>query len=84
MKDLSLLAWLTQLGLSVAIPPAAFVFMGMWLHRSFGWGKWVIWVCIVLGFVCAIQSFRDSMKLLKHLSNGKKKDDPGISFNEHT
>lgn len=84
MKELSLLVWLTQLGLSVAIPPAAFVFMGIWLDRSFGWGKWVIWVSIALGFICAIQGFRDSLKLLKRLSSGKKKDDPGVSFNEHT
>lgn len=83
MKELSLLVWLTQLGLSVALPPAAFIFLAVWLNRSFGWGKWVIWVGIVLGFTCAIQGFRDSLKLLARLSDDKKKDDPGVSFNEH-
>lgn len=83
MKDLSLLVWLTQLGLSVALPPAAFIFLAVWLIRSFGWGQWVLWVAIILGFICAIQGFRDSLKLLERLSDDKKKDDPGISFNEH-
>ena len=83
MKDLSLLVWLTQLGLSVALPPAAFIFLAVWLKRSFGWGQWVLWVAIMLGFICAIQGFRDSLKLLERLSDDKKKDDPGISFNEH-
>ena len=83
MKDLSLLVWLTQLGLSVALPPAAFIFLAVWLNRSFGWGQWVIWVGIAVGFICAIQGFRDSLKLLERLSAGKDKDDPGVSFNEH-
>lgn len=84
MKDLSLLVWLSQLGLSVALPPAAFIFLAVWLNRSCGWGTWVIWAGIVIGFSCSIQGFRDSLKLLERLSEGKKKDDPGISFNEHT
>ena len=83
MKDLSLLVWLTQLGLSVALPPAAFIFLAVWLNRSFGWGQWVIWVGIAVGFICAIQGFRDSLKLLEQLSADKDKDDPGVSFNEH-
>ena len=83
MKDLSLLVWLTQLGLSVALPPAAFIFLAVWLNRSFGWGQWVIWVGIAVGFICANQGFRDSLKLLERLSADKNKDDPGVSFNEH-
>ena len=83
MKDLSLLVWLTQLGLSVALPPAAFIFLAVWLNRSFGWGQWVIWVGIAVGFICAIQGFRDSLKRLERLSADKDKDDPGVSFNEH-
>ena len=33
MKDLGLLVWLTQLGLSVAFPLAGFVLLGLWLRR---------------------------------------------------
>ena len=83
MKDVNLLVWLTQLGLSVALPLAGFIFLAVWLVRSCGWGEWVIWVGLVLGFICAIRGFLDSLKILERLSENKKKDDPGVSFNEH-
>ena len=50
MKELTLLTWLTQLGLSVALPLAGFIFLALWLRSQFGWGDWVLWVGIVLGF----------------------------------
>lgn len=84
MKDLNLLVWLTQLGLSVAAPLAGFILLALWLHRSCGWGEWVIWAGLVLGFICAIQGFRDSLKVMEQLSRDKKKkEDPPVSFNEH-
>ena len=49
MKDLSLLVWLTQLGLSVALPPAGFILLAVWLRNQFGFGVWVIWVAIGIG-----------------------------------
>ena len=42
MKNLSLIVWLTQLGLGVAIPLAGFVLLGVWLHNSVGWGVWTV------------------------------------------
>lgn len=83
MKDLNLLVWLTQLGLSVAIPLAGFVFLGFWLHQGCGWGKWAVWAGLILGLICAIQAFRDSLKILARMSGDRKKEDPGVSFNEH-
>lgn len=83
MKDLNLLVWLTQLGLSVALPLGGFVILAVWLHNSLGWGEWVIWAGLVLGFICAVQGFRDSLKILERISGDKKQDDPGVSFNEH-
>ena len=49
MKNLSLLVWLTQLGLGVAMPLAGFVLIGVWLHKSIGWGVWTIFGGIALG-----------------------------------
>lgn len=83
MKDLNLLVWLTQLGLSVAIPLASFVLLALWLNRSCGWGEWVIWAGLVLGFICAINGFRDSMKAMMQMSGSKKQEKPPVSFNEH-
>ena len=54
MKDISLLVWLTQLGLSVALPLAGFVLLAVWLHNSLQWGVWVIFVGVILGLISAI------------------------------
>ena len=34
MKDLTLLVWLTQLGLSVALPLAGFILLALWLRKE--------------------------------------------------
>ena len=33
MKNLNLLIWLTQLGLSVAVPLGGFILLGLWLSQ---------------------------------------------------
>ena len=84
MKDLSLLVWLTQLGLSVALPFGGFILLALWLQSEWGWGQWVLWVGIVLGVICAIGGCRSSIKAMERLS--KRKDDPeppAVSFNDH-
>ena len=80
MKNVTLLVWLTQLGLSVALPPAA-----VWLRDSCGWGGWVLWVGIVLGVVGAADGLRTSLKAMERMSRDKKKDGPpqAASFNDH-
>ena len=52
MKNVSMLVWLTQLGLSVALPPAVFIGLAVWLQNRFGLGKWVVILGIVVGIVC--------------------------------
>ena len=83
MKDLSLLAWLTQLGISVAVPPVFLIWLATWLQSRFGWGKWVLWVAIALGIYCAISGLVSSMKALLRLTRDKKKEVPPVAFNEH-
>jgi hypothetical protein len=84
MKDLTLIVWLTQLGLSVAVPMAGFVLLAVWLRNSLGWGQWVIYVGIGLGLVCAIDGLRTSLKAMDRLSRKKKEDSPPpVSFNDH-
>jgi hypothetical protein len=84
MKNLTLLAWLTQLGLSIAFPPACFIGIAAWLKNSQGWGSWVIWAGVILGFVGAIDGLRVSLKALERLSRDKKEKDPPVSFNDHS
>ena len=83
MKDLTLLVWLTQLGLSVVLPPAGFILLAVWLRNQFSWGIWVIWVAIVLGLYFAVTGFLSCLRTLKRLTDDGKKDPPPVSFNEH-
>ena len=84
MKDINMLVWLTQLGLSIAAPLAGFVLLALWLHRSLGWGTWVIWVGLALGLYSAVAGFIQSLKAMELMSGDKKKKDPPpVSFNEH-
>ena len=82
MKELSLLTWLTQLGLTVALPLGGFIWLGMWLRERFSLGSWVLWVGIALGSICAFEGFRSSLRTLLRFSASKKKDPPAVSFNE--
>lgn len=83
MKNLSLIIWITQLGLSVAVPPAAYILLAVWLKEQQGWGGWVIWAGIALGIYSAVEGLRSSLKAMERLSAEKKDKQPPVSFNEH-
>lgn len=84
MKDLNMLVWMTQVGISVAAPLAAFVICALWLRQQFGLGVWIIWVGLVFGIVCAVTGFRQCLTLMERMAgSGKKQEPPPISFNEH-
>ncbi len=83
MKNLSLLVWLSQLGLSVALPLGGFILLGVWLHNRFNWGSWIIIVCAVVGVICAIDGLRTSLKAMSRMAKEDKKEQPPVSFNDH-
>lgn len=83
MKDLQLLTWLTQLGLSTAVPLAGFVLLGVWLRNRFALGNWVLFVGIGLGLLFAVDGFVRSLKLLKELTKDSKTKTPPVSYGEH-
>lgn len=84
MKDLNLIVWLTQLGLSTALPLGGFVLLALWLRQRFGWGDWVIWAGVLIGFVCAVDGFRSSLKTMSRLAKSKPSEEPpAVSFNDH-
>ena len=82
MKNLHLLTWLTQLGLSVAVPLAGFVVLAVWLRNRFDLGIWVVFVGVGLGLFSAIDGFIRNLKALQQLSKEDKKEPP-VSFGEH-
>lgn len=83
MKNVGLLVWLTQLGLSVAVPPAVFILLAVWLRNRFGLGTWVLIVGICVGIICAVDGLRVSLKAMERMSRDKKEEKPPLSFNDH-
>ena len=84
MKDLNLLVWLTQLGLSVAVPLGGFILLAVWLQQQFDLGKWVIIAGVLLGLLCAAEGLVSSLKAMKRMSRDKKDEvPPPVSFNDH-
>ena len=82
MKNVNLLIWLTQLGISVAAPLGGFIWLGVWLRQRFDLGVWVIWLGAGVGLVFALDGLRVSLKALERLSRGKEKNHP-TGFNDH-
>lgn len=83
MKDLQLLTWLTQLGLSTAVPLAGFVLLAIWLQNRFDLGSWVLFAGIGLGLLFAIDAFVKNLKILGKMTGQKKEKTPPVSFGEH-
>ena len=83
MKNLNLLVWMTQLGLSVALPLAGFVWLGLWLKNSCGWGLWSLIVCMFLGLLFAVDGLRHSLQIMNRMAKEDPREAPGVSFNDH-
>ena len=83
MKDLQLLTWLTQLGLSTAVPLAGFVLLAIWLQNRFDLGSWVLFAGIGLGLLFAIDAFVKNLQILGKMTGQKKEKTPPVSFGEH-
>ena len=83
MKNLHLVAWLTQLGFSTAVPLAGFILLAVWLRNRFGWGNWVLFVGIGLGLISAVDGFVRNLKVLSRLGKDTKEEKQHLSFTEH-
>ena len=83
MKNLNMIVWLTQLGLSVAVPPTVFILLAVWLRNRFLWGNWVIIAGVVLGIICAINGLRSSLRAMELMSREKEKEKQPLAFNDH-
>ncbi len=75
------LVWLTELGLSVAIPMAVFVFLGAFLRKQFELGSWVVVVSALLGLYGSVGGLIRSLKLMNR--EAKEKEPEKTQFNTH-
>lgn len=82
MKELNMLVWLTQLGLSVAAPLGGFILLGVWLSRRFGLGLWCVLAGCGLGLICAVDSLRRTLKLMERMEQKNDEQLP-VSYNNH-
>ena len=83
MKNLTLLVWVTQLGLSVAMPIGGFVWLAVWLRQRFELGGWVVFCGVFLGVACAANGLKTIFTAIRQMVKSKKEDKPPVSFNDH-
>ena len=83
MKNINLLVWVTQLGISVAAPLGGFIWLAVWLRSRFDLGVWVIVAGVFVGIVCAVDGLRVSLKAMERMGKPKQEDPPPVSFNDH-
>lgn len=83
MKNVNLLIWLTQLGISVAVPLGGFIWLAVWLRQRFDLGVWVILAGAFVGLVCAVDGLRTSLRAMERMAKDKKEEPPPVSFNDH-
>lgn len=81
-KLLRYLVWLTQLGLSVAVPLAGFIILGVWLHNSKGWGAWTVPLGILFGILGAVGGLYDGFKTLHRMMKADE-EKPDFGYNRH-
>lgn len=87
LKDLSLLVWLSQLGISVVAPLTLCTLGALWLRERYCLGTWVLILGIGLGLYLAVDGFRHSLKLMEARSRDRKQNEKTppapVSFNDH-
>lgn len=66
LSTLKYLAWVGQLGLSLAVPPVLAVWCAGWLRDRFGLGGWVSAVGLALGLLCSVWSLFRFLKMVQH------------------
>jgi len=84
MREFNMIVWITQLGLSVALPLAGFSYLGYWLMDRYEMGVWVLICGFALGLICAVEGLLSSLKIMEQ--QGQKSDTadkPGVSYNDH-
>ncbi len=83
MKDIPMLVWITQLGMTVAAPLAGFTLVGVWLQRRFETGKWVILVFCLIGLISAVSGLKSTLKYFDRMTGNRKQDRPVPGYNSH-
>ena len=79
LKDVSLLVFLSQLGLGVVLPLAGFIALGVWLRQWLG--LWGLMACTAIGAFMAVRGFIYTLRIMNRMA--KKPEEDVLSYNEH-
>ena len=60
------LSMLTQLGLSIAMPPVLCILFGLWAQRKWALGEWVVPVALLAGLVSGACSFASFIRSARY------------------
>ncbi len=82
MKNLRLITWFMQFGLSVITPLVLCILVAVWLRNRYNTGGWVVVLGIILGIGSAVLGLIDSMKTMERMAREEDREAP-VSFNEH-
>ncbi len=83
MQALSDIIWLSQLGLSVLLPPVCCLWLASWLVNSKGAPGWTYAVLLALGLGAGAQNFRHFFALMKKRAAKKKDGRDPVNYNRH-
>ena len=67
------LSMLTQLGLSIALPPVLCILFGIWAQKKWALGEWVIVVSLIVGLISGACSFASFIRTARY--KAKKEDE---------
>lgn len=83
-KILSMLLWVTQLGLSILLPLCIFLLAGTWLRQRYDMGMWIMVVLGILGFLTSLSTARSCIRALcKEAREAGKDEQAPSAFNQH-
>ena len=84
MDAMEHLVWLTQLGVSVLVPPVCMAWLCSWLVNTKGAPMWLYLILLPLGLACGAMSFWNFCKMVMHKAKPKPGDEQKIYFNKHS
>ena len=71
------LSMLTQLGMSVALPPVLCIFAALWVQKKWAVGDWILVVALLAGLVSGACSFASFIRTARY--KAKKEETPDES-----
>ena len=84
MKNLKLLLWVTQFGLSILMPPCLLLWLAVWLRSRYNLGLWIVAALGVLGLLIAFSTAKANLRAMrKDAEEVGREEKPPIAFNDH-